>query len=313
MKRVFVLGVIVAAGVTAAVSAQQPAAGQGREGGRGAAGRGGPPPVVGMIQKVAENLYMIPGAGGNTAVYVTAKGVVLVDTKNPNNGEGILAQVKSVTDRPVTHIINTHTHGDHNGSNVFFPATVEIVTHENTAANMKKMPAFQDAANKHGLPDRTYNDRQTVLSGNDAIDLYYFGNAHTNGDSFVVFRNLRVMHAGDVFPGKQQPFIDRGNGGSGVAYGETIGKAAGGIKSVERVITGHSTVMTWQDFVDYGEFNRLMLSHARESLKMGKSAEQAMMDFKLPEKFTGYNVAPGGRGGAAGNFGTLYEELKPTN
>jgi cyclase len=318
MKRVLVLGSVVLAGALAAaagaVSAQQqPGAatpGQGRgqgDGRQGGGGRGGGP--VGMIQKITDNLYMIPGQGGNSGVYVAANGVVLVDTKNPNNGQGILDQVKTVTDKPVTHIINTHTHGDHNGSNVFFPATVEIVTHENTSANMQKMPAFQDAANKHGLPDRTFKDRMTVLSGNDAIDLYYFGAAHTNGDALVVFRNARVMHAGDMFAGKGQPLIDRPNGGSGVAYGETIQKAAGGIKNVDRVITGHSTVMTWQDFVDFGEFNRVFLSHARESMKMGKTPEQAMMDFKLPEKFTGYTIT-GGRGGPGGNFGIIFEELK---
>ena len=316
MKRVFVLGVIVATGITAALSAQQQQqpAGRGREGGQGrGGGRGGPAQTVGKIEKVAENLYMVPGAGGNTAVYVTANGVVLVDTKNPNNGQAILEQVKSVTDRPVSHIINTHTHGDHNGSNVYFPATVEIVTHENTSANMQKMPAFQDAANKHGLPDRTFKDRVTLLSGNESIDLYYFGPAHTNGDALVVFRNLRVMHSGDMFASKAQPFIDRNNGGSGVAYGETIGKAAAAIKNVDRVIPGHSTLMTWQDFVNYGEVNRLMVQHARASLKAGKTAEQAMTEFKLPQNLSSFTVAAGGRGGAAGNFGTLYEELKPTN
>jgi glyoxylase-like metal-dependent hydrolase (beta-lactamase superfamily II) len=314
MRRVFVLGSVVLAGalVTAAasLSAQQPPAaqGEGRGGeGRGRGGGGGAP--VGMIQKVADNLYMIPGQGGNSAVFVHGKGVVLVDTKNPNNGQAILDQIKTVTDRPVTHIINTHTHGDHNGSNIFFPATVEVVTQQNTGANMQKMPAFQDAANKHGLPDRTFTDRMTVLSGNESIDLYYYGPAHTNGDAFVVFRNARVMHAGDVFAGKNQPLIDRNNGGSGVAYGETIQKAAGGIKNVQQVITGHSTVMTWQDFVDFGEFNRLFLTHARQSLKMGKTPEQAMMDFKLPDKFTGYNIT-GGRGGPGGNFGVIFEELK---
>src|SRR5688572_12732168 len=313
MRREFVLasvvltGALVAAG--AAIAAQQapapagaPAAGQGRGGGRG----GGPP---GPPEKVAENLYMIPGQGGNSGVFIHAKGVVLVDTKNPNNGQAILDQVKTVTDKPITHIINTHTHGDHNGSNIFFPATVEIVTHENTSGLMQKMDAFKDPANKHGLPDRTFKDRQTLLGGNDAIDLYYFGAAHTSGDALVVFRNARVMHAGDMFAGKNQPLIDRINGGSGVAYGETIQKAAGGIKNVERVITGHSTVVPWQDFVDYGEFNRLFLSHARESLKAGKTPEQAMMDFKLPAKFTGYNIA-GGRGGPGGNFGVVFEELK---
>jgi glyoxylase-like metal-dependent hydrolase (beta-lactamase superfamily II) len=316
MKRAYVLGVIVLTGALAAAGAQLraqapagapgQAPGQGRGGGRG----GGP---VGMIEKVANNLYSIPGQGGNTAVFVTANGVVLVDTKNPNNGQGILDQVKTVTDKPVTHIINTHTHGDHNGSNIFFPPTVEIVTQENTAANMKKMPAFQDAANAHGLPDRTYKDRLTLLSGNDAIDLYYFGPAHTSGDTFVVFRNARVMHTGDAFANKGNPLIDGNNGGSGLEWGNTLGKAVSSIKNVESVITGHITgensLQKWQDFVDFAEFNRLYAAHARESLKAGKTPEQAMTDFKLPDKFSGYTLT-GGRGGPAGNFPRLYEELK---
>jgi cyclase len=329
MKREFVLASVVLTGalVTAAatITAQQAPApagaqapapagaqapgrgdGQGRAGGRAGGGFG----AVGAIEKVANNVYVIPGAGGNSGVYVAANGVVLVDTKLANNGQAILDQIKTVTNKPITTIINTHTHGDHTGSNQFFPATVDIVTHENTKANMQKMPVFQEAANAHGLPDRTFSDRLTLLAGNDAIDLYYFGASHTNGDALVVFRNARVMHAGDMFANKGQPLIDRANGGSGVAYGETIGKAAAGIKNIDRVITGHApTVMTWQDFVDYGEFNRLFLSSAREALKAGKTPEQAMMDFKLPEKFTGYTIT-GGRGGPGGNFGIIFEELK---
>jgi glyoxylase-like metal-dependent hydrolase (beta-lactamase superfamily II) len=206
-------------------------------------------------------------------------------------------------------IINTHTHGDHTGSNMFFPASVEFVAHENTKANMEKMPVFQEAANKHGLPDRTYKDRLTLLSGNDAIDLYCFGAAHTNSDTFVVFRNRRVLHAGDVFANTAQPFIDAANGGSVVAYGETIGKAAAAIKNVDTVITGHTDVKKWQDFVDFGEFNPLFLDHARASLKAGKTPEQAMADLRLPDKFKGYTLT-GGRGGAGGNFGVIYQELQ---
>jgi glyoxylase-like metal-dependent hydrolase (beta-lactamase superfamily II) len=310
MRRTYVLGIIVIAGAVIAAGAnlaalQAPAApAQGRQGG------GAAPGGINSIEKVADNLYFIFGNGGNTAVYVAEKGVVLVDTKNPNNGQAILDQVKTVTDKPITHIINTHTHGDHNGSNIFFPATVEIVSQENTAANMQKMPAFQDAANKHGLPDRTYKDKMTLLSGKDAIDLYYFGPAHTNGDAFVVFRNDRVVHAGDAFANKGQPLIDRNNGGSGIAYPETIAKAAKEIKNVDIVINGHSPVLTkFQDLVDFAEFNRLFLEHARASLKAGKTPEQAMMDLKLPEKFKDYNLT-GGRGGPGGNFGVIFEELK---
>ena len=288
-RRGLVLGVIVAAGVLATLTAQQP--------------------PLGDIEKMAENLYRIPGQGGATAVYVAGNGVVLVDTKLANNGQGILDRVKKVTNKPIAMIINTHTHGDHTGSNMFFPANVEIVTHENTKANMEKMPVYQDPANKSGMPDRTYKDRLTVLSGNDSIDLYHFGPAHTNGDTFVVFRNLRVLHAGDVFANTAQPFIDMANGGSGVAYGDTIGKAAAAIRNVDTVITGHTDVKKWQDFVDYGEFNRLFAQHARASLKAGKTPEQAMADLRLPDKFKGYTLT-GGRGGPGGNFNFIYEELK---
>jgi glyoxylase-like metal-dependent hydrolase (beta-lactamase superfamily II) len=309
MTRALVLYGVVAAGLMAmTVTAQQPPTGRaGRQGGaRGGFNMGS----VGAIQKVADNLYMVPGAGGNSAAYVAQDGVVLVDTKVTNSGQAILDQVKTVTDKPITHIINTHTHGDHTGSNQFFPATVEVIVQENTRGLMEKMPVFQEAANKNGLPDRTFKDRLSVLEGRDTIDLHYFGPAHTSGDAFVVFRNLRVMHSGDAFANKGQPLIDRANGGSGVAYGETLGKAAKGIRNVDTVIPGHmTTTVPWQDFVDFGEFNRLFLAHARESIKQGKTAEQAMKDFTLPEKFKGYNLA-GGRGGAAGNFGVMFEELK---
>ena len=96
-----------------------------------AAQRGRIPPT-GKINHVRDNLYVIPGAGGNTTVFVTATGVVLVDTKLANNGEAILNQVRTVTDKPVSMIINTHSHPDHIGSNDYFPASVEKVTHDNT-------------------------------------------------------------------------------------------------------------------------------------------------------------------------------------
>ena len=324
MKRVHVLGIIVMAGALATAAAQLGAQAPGAQApgapgapgqppGPGRGGGRGPQPPISSIDKVTNNLYFIQNQGGNTAVFVTANGVVLVDTKNPDNGQAILAQVKTVTDKPVTHIINTHTHADHTGSNAFFPATVEIVTQENTAANMKKMKNFAEETTKQGLPDRTYKDKLTLLSGNDAIDLYYFGRAHTDGDTFVVFRNLRVLHPGDAFANKGQGLIDVNNGGSGVEWGETIGKAANTIKNVDTVIPSHivgaNVLLKWQDFVDYGEFHRLSVAHARESLKAGKTPEQAAMDFKLPEKFKDYNVG-GGRGGPGGNFGIIYEELK---
>jgi len=161
---------------------------------------------------VKDNLYVITGGGGNTAAFIIARGVVLVDTKNPGMGPGILEKVKSVTDKPVTMIINTHTHGDHVGSNSAFTGNVEFIAQENCKASMEKMPAFQTDEGKKFLPGKTYKDKLSVLSGSEKIDLYYFGRGHTSGDTLVVFPALRTMHSGDLFAGKNAPIIDTNNG-----------------------------------------------------------------------------------------------------
>jgi glyoxylase-like metal-dependent hydrolase (beta-lactamase superfamily II) len=129
--------------------------------------------------------------------------------------------------------------------------------------------------------------------------------AHTNGDTFVVFRALKVMHAGDVFAGKGTPFMDRNNGGNGVTYPETIARAAAGIKDVDTVIPGHSAVTTFAAFVEFGEFNKAFLTAMQDAKKAGKTAEQAAAELKLPEKFKDYNV-----GRAKVNAEAIYADLQ---
>ena len=127
MKRQFVLGTLAMAG-TLTIAA-------------GAAQQSAPPPHVDNItvEKVKDNLFVLRGGGGNTAVLVTASGVTLVDTKNPGWGQPLLDKVKTLTTKPVTTVINTHTHYDHVSGNVELPADVDIVTHENTKVLMTKM------------------------------------------------------------------------------------------------------------------------------------------------------------------------------
>src|SRR5262245_52227132 len=165
------------------------------------------PPAALEIQKVKDNLYVITNGGGNTAAFITEKGVVVVDTKNPGNGPGILEKIKSVTPKPVIMVINTHTHGDHVGSNSAFTGAVEFVAHENCKEYMEKMPAFQSEEGKKFLPGKTYRDKLSLLSGKNKIELYYFGRGHTSGDTLVVFTALKTMHTGDLFATKGAPLI----------------------------------------------------------------------------------------------------------
>jgi cyclase len=272
------------------------------------------------VEKLKDNLFMLKGGGGNTAVFVGANGVTVVDTKNPGWGQPILDKIKELTPKPVTTIINTHTHGDHVSGNVEFPATVDVIVQENTKTNMQSMktpsglPAPADAINiftkndGKGMPRRTFKDKMTVGIGADRIDLYYFGRGHTNGDAWVVFPALRVMHAGDIFSGKNIPLLDGNNGGSGVEIGNTLQKAYDSVKDVDSIITGHSTVMTMNDLKEYAEFNKEFLAAVREAKKAGKSADDVANSWKMPAKYSGYAAPQPPR--LKSNVEVIFAEMK---
>src|SRR3954451_8442822 len=278
MRRVIVLGILLAAGGFAAVKAQQPPA-------------SGPKDI--QVEKVKDNLYVLRGGGGNTAVFVTANGVTVVDAKNPGWGQPILDKIKTITPKPVTTLINTHTHGDHVSGNVEFPATVEVIAQENTKANMEKMPIFKEH-NNAGMAKRTFKDKMTLGTGADQIDLYYFGRGHTNGDAFVVFPALRVAHSGDIFASKSVPLIDAANGGSMAEISDSLLKAYNGIKNVDTIINGHTPAQTtWADLKEYSDFNKDLVAWMQSELKAGKTPAQAAAEWKLPEKYKGYSSAVG--------------------
>ena len=265
---------------------------------------------VAEIEQVKRNLYVITGGGGNTAALVTDDGVVVVDTKNPGWGGAILEKIRTVTDKPVTMIVNTHTHGDHVGSNIDFPLPVEVVAHANTKSNMERMEPFQSSAGRQYLPGRTYQDRLTLLDGDNQIDLYHFGAGHTSGDSIVVFPALGVAHTGDLFAWKGVPYIDVGNGGSGVSYPETLLAAADGIRGIDTVIPGHSPVMTWADFREFGEFNRDFLTAVERGKAEGKTAAQAAASLNLPARYANYAMSRGTLTSAEDNAEKIYAELE---
>ncbi len=310
MKRELVLGtLIVLGGLSLVVSGLQAPAGP------SAAAR-----AATKIEKVKDNLYIITGSGvadtsafsgGNTAVLITDAGVVIVDTKLPGWGQIVLDRIKTVTNKPVTTIINTHTHSDHTGSNQFFGTTVDSIVQENTKANMAKMDEFKGDKARF-LPKRTYKDRLTIGKGKDQIDLYYFGRGHTNGDTFVVFPALRTMHAGDMFAWKALPYIDTDNGGSVAIHPQTLAKVVATIKDVDTVITGHiPTPTTWNELKEYADFTQDFVTWAQTEIKAGKTVDQAVPEYKVPAKYRGYVASANPEfGGVKTNLEALYKELK---
>ena len=283
MKRLIVLGAVLATGISVAAAFQQTA----------------PAPMVIKVDKLKDNLYVMKGGGGNSAVFITAAGVTVVDTKLPGWGQPLLDTIKTVTNKPVTTIINTHAHFDHVSGNVEFPAKVEVITHDNARTLMDQsnpvygvqtgqQPNLFKQHGGHGMPTRTFKDTMTVGGGADQIDLYYYGRAHTSGDTYVVFRALRVMHVGDTFPTRDMPIMDKNNGGTAVGFSATIAKAAA-TPNVDTIINGHNdTTTTPADLKLYSEFVADFVTFAQNAKKAGKSVDDVVRTWKTPAKYTGY-------------------------
>lgn len=305
--RALVLGALVVVGTcTAALGAVQ---------------RGGGPPAAASLQvdTISDRLYVLRGGGGNTAVFITATGVVLVDTKVAGWGQPIIDRVGELTSLPITTIINTHTHYDHVEGNVEFPPTVAVVAHETTATLMAEMRpvtgvqtpernVFEEHDGRN-LPTQTFQERLTLGSGSDRVELYHFGRAHTGGDAFIVFPAARALHTGDAFPNKGMPIVDANNGGSGVAYPDTIADV-GRLPDIDTVITGHHpTSLTMADVRMYAEFTRDLRDAVRATKGAGGSVDDVVASWRVPERFLqdGYVQPPPDR--LRSNVQVIWDEL----
>jgi glyoxylase-like metal-dependent hydrolase (beta-lactamase superfamily II) len=267
-------------------------------------------------------LYAVTGGGGNSIVFVRDEDVVVVDTKVSASGPALLDVIGSITENPVTTIINTHGHADHVGGNVEFPAATRIVAQEHTRTSMQKMTGSGGPEGRF-VPTTTVGDRLTLSEGPDRIDLYHFGPGHTNGDLIVVFPRAGVAHLGDLFPSKAAPFIDTANGGSGVAFPETLAKAVKEIKGIRSISTGHddpgfespanragaarprSYLMPWSDLQEYADFNRDFLEAVRKAFDAEKTPEEAAATLVLPERYKDYDMQR-----SRANVLAIYNELR---
>jgi len=144
----------------------------------------------------------------------------------------------------------------------------------------------------------------TLGSGKDRIDLYYFGRGHTNGDTWIVYPAVRVMQTGDMFAWKDAPLIDRNNGGSGLEYAETVGKALA-VKDVDTLIVGHSPLRKPAELKEYQQFMTDFVAAVKQAKAAGKSAADAAASINLDAKYKDYKKE---RYQAA--VQAVYDELK---
>ena len=223
------------------------------------------------MEKVSANVYVIVGSGGNVAFMPTDEGVLVVDDKFAQDAPQIMQKIRSVTDKPIRYVLNTHQHGDHTGGNEAMRAQkAEIIIHKNARANMVagKMP---------GLPGITFSDETQVFIDGKEVLMKYFGRGHTNGDAMVFFPSERVVHTGDLFT-SGAPFCDANAKCSINEWGATIGKAVQ--MDFDTVIPGHGAVQKKADLVKYGQTLGTMRDRIKVACAGGAADAAKRLDFK---------------------------------
>ena len=247
-------------------------------------------PVKVEANQLTDNIYMITGKGGNIGLLTGEEGSFLVDDQFAPLTEQIIEVVKSVGGDVPRFLINTHFHGDHSGGNENLgKAGTLIMAHHavrERLVNGSYIGAFgmkSGPADKAALPTVTYSENMHVHINGETIRIIHVPSAHTDGDSFVVFEDANIVHAGDIFFNGFFPFIDGANGGSvrGVIAGADLMLALTDADS--KIIPGHGPLASREDLQGY----RDMLATAYERLlklkNQGMSVEDAVAEAPLKD------------------------------
>src|SRR5438046_2855807 len=266
------------------------------------------------VSKVAGNVYMLEGAGGNIGASVGEDGIVIVDDQYAPLAEKIQAALKGITDKPLRFIINTHYHFDHTGGNAFFQKQAPIIAHDNvrkrleeggTAGNLGAVKFEHKPQSKDALPIITFDHDVTVHLNGEDIRALHFPSGHTDGDSIIFFPKNNVVHMGDDFVRYGFPFIDVASGGSVQGMIDAMEKATTQLPADVKVIPGHGALSNPDDVRAFPNMLKETSAVVKKAIDGHKTLDQMKQEKILApwEKFSGQFV------NADAFIETLYNSL----
>jgi len=224
-------------------------------------------------EKLTENIYALFGAGGNIGLAIGEDAAYLIDDQFGPLTEKIVSHVKTLTDKPIHFVLNTHLHGDHTGGNENLAnAGAMIIAHDNVR---KRMAAAEEPNPKKALPVVTFNDKMTIHLGNDkSIHAMYVNPAHTDGDTYYYFPQDNVIHMGDNFFSGRYPYLDLGSGGDIDGLIANVTMALGIVDEATKIIPGHGPVSSKGDLESYKSILITLRERVKKARDDGKSLEE---------------------------------------
>jgi glyoxylase-like metal-dependent hydrolase (beta-lactamase superfamily II) len=241
------------------------------------------------VTKVAGNVYMLEGSGGNIGVSVGPDGILIVDDQFAPLADKIKAALKTLGDGKLKFVLNTHYHGDHTGANAAFGPDALIIAQENVRKRLsteqvsKFFKRTTPASPKEALPVVTFDHAVSVFFNGEEIKVVHFPHSHTDGDSIVYFTNSNVIHMGDNFFNPRFPVVDLEAGGNVVGMAKTVGEVISSLPQGVKIIAGHGPL---SDAEGLKAFHRMLVETTdivRKKKKAGKSLEKIKAEGLPPE------------------------------
>ncbi|HEU4365378.1 MAG TPA: MBL fold metallo-hydrolase [Candidatus Krumholzibacteria bacterium] len=238
--------------------------------------------------RVAGNVYMLEGRGGNMGVCIGPDGVLLIDDQFAPLAEKIRAALRDLDPGPLEFILNTHYHGDHVGGNPVFGKEGTIIAHENVrkrvSARQEGGERVREALDPAGWPVVTFKESVTLHFNGEDIRFVHLPAGHTDGDGIVHFPKANVVHMGDLMFSGRFPYIDTDGGGTVDGYADNLAWVLDNLPPDAKVIPGHGPLCTMEDVKGLRDMIVETRELVRAQVKAGKSIDQ-IKQAGLPEKY----------------------------
>lgn len=240
------------------------------------------------ITMLTKEIGIFTERGGTIAFILSKKGIVVVDAQFPEQSQHLIDELKKRNTKPFKLLINTHHHGDHTAGNISFKGVAEhVLAHENSKKNQENWAKQQKNEDKQLYPDQTYTDTWCQKVAKENICLYYYGAAHTNGDSVVHFEKANIIHMGDLVFNRRHPFVDRAAGASMKNWITVLDKTIQKFDKSTVYVFGHAgegynVTGNADDLKAFGDYLGKTLQFVEGEIKAGKSKEEILKATVIP-------------------------------
>jgi cyclase len=249
------------------------------------------PEVVIETQQLSNNMYMLTGQGGNIGVCVGEEAIFMIDGQFARLTPKILDAIKTLSDKPIQFLINTHYHFDHVGSNENLSKLgVKIIAHDNV---YKRLSTSTPEMPKDALPVISFNDKLQLHINGENVIVFHVEHAHTDGDALLYFAESNVLHTGDTFFNELYPYIDLDSGGSVNGYIEAVKKALILIDDDTKIIPGHGKLGNKKQYQFFLSMLEDLKAKVLTEIDLGKTEEEVANNSSITKTYDdlGYSWA----------------------